>query len=228
MCRLSTTHQDSLTLLLPASSPSVSIFLAWVSPHPSLFTAFLFNAHVSKLCFVTSLCNNAHGIVDVRLQVPHEKVILGKFVPQKGALTFQKERCRQIRTLFLRLWTGSSHFAPRVLQLSNPTPSLIFQGFQLLLSSWLPSLHLSPPPIQVGAFIYLSFRLLWILVVTLRILVESCRVLRCILGTLVVMRALEHVSSGDTACGHSSSTACGVFVPQPGMEPAFPELQGGF
>lgn len=63
---------------------------------------------------------------------------------------------------------------------------------------------------------------------TLRILVESCRVLRCILGTLVVMRALEHVSSGDTARGHSSSTACGVFVPQPGMEPAFPELKGGF
>ena len=43
-----------------------------------------------------------------------------------------------------------------------------------------------------------------------------------------MMRALEHVSSGDAARGPSSSTACGVLVARPGMEPAFPELQGGF
>ena len=159
------------------------------------------------------------------------KRVLGKCLPQKGALTFQIERCRQIRTVLSSSW--GSELVPFTLHYGLFSSSTRHQAQ----SSWaftcscLPSYLIStypPPPVQVGAFIYLSFRLLWILVMTLRILVESCRVFRCILGTLVVMRALEHVSSGDAARGPSPSTACGVLVARPGMEPAFPELQGGF
>ena len=38
----------------------------------------------------------------------------------------------------------------------------------------------------------------------------------------------EHVASVVVAHVLSYSAACGVLVPQPGIEPTFPALQGGF
>ena len=40
--------------------------------------------------------------------------------------------------------------------------------------------------------------------------------------------APEHAGSVVVACGLSCSMACGISVPWPGIEPAFPTLEGGF
>ena len=41
-------------------------------------------------------------------------------------------------------------------------------------------------------------------------------------------QALESTGSVAAVCGLSCSKTCGILVPQPGFEPEFPELQGGF
>ena len=48
------------------------------------------------------------------------------------------------------------------------------------------------------------------------------------LGVSCFMRDLSLwcVGSLVAACGRCCSTACGVLVPQPGIEPELPELQG--
>ena len=40
--------------------------------------------------------------------------------------------------------------------------------------------------------------------------------------------SLRRVSSVDVARGLSCPAACGILVPRPGIEPVFPELEGGF
>ena len=42
------------------------------------------------------------------------------------------------------------------------------------------------------------------------------------------MRALEHVGSVVAVHGLSCPVACGILVPQLGIEPASPALEGGF
>ena len=43
-----------------------------------------------------------------------------------------------------------------------------------------------------------------------------------------VARAPEHAGSVVAANGLSCPAACGILVPQPGIEPASPALEGGF
>ena len=46
------------------------------------------------------------------------------------------------------------------------------------------------------------------------------------LGKYIILFFL--LSSVVAACRLSCSEACGILVPQPGIDPLFPELQGGF
>lgn len=91
----STTHQDSLTLLLPASSLSLNL-LAWVSPHPSLFTAFLFNAHEQTLLCHKPLWAMPAGLCGHKAPGSTWKCGPGKVCAPEGSIDFQKERCRQL------------------------------------------------------------------------------------------------------------------------------------
>ena len=42
------------------------------------------------------------------------------------------------------------------------------------------------------------------------------------------VQALEHVGSVVVVCGLSCPVPCGILVPQQGIEPVSPALQGGF
>ena len=48
------------------------------------------------------------------------------------------------------------------------------------------------------------------------------------MDSLVVMQAPKCVGSGAASQGLSCSTACGILVPPPGIQPASAALQGGF
>ena len=64
-------------------------------------------------------------------------------------------------------------------------------------------------------FIYLFVWLFQVLVVALGL-------------SLGVAHGLESADSVVAVCGLSCSEACGILVPQPGIEPKSPGLQGGF
>ena len=60
------------------------------------------------------------------------------------------------------------------------------------------------------------------------ILVTACRIFTvCGLGSCGTW-APEHAGSVVVTCKFSCSTACGSLVPQPGIEPTSPALEGGF
>ena len=72
-------------------------------------------------------------------------------------------------------------------------------------------------------FIYLFTWLHQVLVAACGLFVAACGLLSSC-GT----QAPEHVGSVVAACGLSCPTACGILVPQPGIEPASRALEGGF
>jgi len=61
-------------------------------------------------------------------------------------------------------------------------------------------------------------------------LVEARGIFRAALWLLSTcgMPSPEHTGSVVAVCRLSCSTACGILVPQPGIEPTSPTLQGGF
>ena len=71
--------------------------------------------------------------------------------------------------------------------------------------------------------IYLFIWLHCVLVAAHGIFVAACRLLASC-GT----QAPERTGSVVVVCGLSCPTACGILVPQPGIEPASPALEDGF
>ena len=81
------------------------------------------------------------------------------------------------------------------------------------------------PIVKTSVFIWLC----WVLVVALRIFVALCRSFSGGLWhSSCNAWALDHVVPVVAAYQFSCSVACGILVPQPGIEPMSPALQGRF
>ena len=73
-------------------------------------------------------------------------------------------------------------------------------------------------------FVYLFIWLPRVLVVLHEVFIASCGIFHC--GARTQLLWCE--GSVVVACGPSCSIACGILVPQPGIKPESPALQGGF
>ena len=76
---------------------------------------------------------------------------------------------------------------------------------------------------KINNFIYLFIWLRRVLVVARGILVAACRIFHC-----SAWASLWLWCAGSKARGLNCPTECGILVPQPGIEPMSPALEGGF